>query len=628
MLEFKAEILELIVKGSSLADVMDHICRHIEARFPDVACSVLTVDRNGTLHPLAAPSLPKAYSQSLDNLSVGPNVGSCGTAAYTGKPVVITDIATDPRWMPFPAFQEATLSIGFKACWSSPLVDTSGIVLATFALYFRAKRGPTDDEREMVSACLHLCDLAFARHQRVTARELRANTDALTSLPNRGSFTRALAHLDCDKPGSWALLVIDLDNLKTINDTFGHAIGDELIQEVAFRLGQFAIPDSAFRIGGDEFVILIKDPKRLSDLAQTAQEVSTVLAAPVEFAHFSIVPEATTGAAIVTGDETDPQAVLRNADLALYHAKETNRGAFVRYWPGIDTRMTARLSSMQNVDAALNEGRIEAWYQPIVRLDDQRIVGLEALCRMISPAGDVLPAATFAEAMSDAHIASLLTHRMFTSVRDDMRRWLDHGIDFGSVSVNVTAADLRGGRLQSALDEIFVEKALLERLVLEVTESVYIDDHDKTVIDAVVALKDRGVRIALDDFGTGFASLTHLLDLPVDFIKIDQSFTARLPVDEVSGTIIAGLVAIARKLDASITAEGVETPVQAAALLDLGCELGQGFLFSPCVNRGDASRLLMHHAATNPHGVPLPGQPLQPQRESSSSSSEPERLRK
>lgn len=609
MLGFKVRILELIAKGASLADVIDHMCREIEARFHGVVCSVLTVDRSGMLHPLSSPSLPEAYSQALDNLTVGPNVGSCGTAAYTGRPVEVTDIASDPRWTPFPAFQDAALSLGLKACWSSPLVDASGIVLATFALYFRDARGATDEERKIVSICLHLCELAFARHQRVTDREHRANTDALTTLPNRGSFSRALTHLSCGEPDSWALLLIDLDNLKMINDTFGHAVGDKLLQEVAIRLARFAIPDGAFRIGGDEFVIVIKDPQRLRDLAATANAVFGVLSVPIAFEHFSIVPEATMGGAVVVGDESGPEVVQRNADVALYHAKETNRGAFVHYWPGIDTRMTARLSSIESVDAALQEGRIDAWYQPVVRLGDRRIAGLEALCRMVSPTGDILPASAFAEATSDARIASVLTHRMLSIVREDMRTWLGLGIDFGRIAVNVTAVDLRGGRLESALDAIFDDRTLFPRLIIEVTENVCIGDRDRTVVEAVRALKQQGLSIALDDFGTGYASLTHLLDLPVDFIKIDQSFTARLPEDEVSGAIIAGLVAIARKTGAFVTAEGVETVGQADRLMELGCKLGQGYHFARAVDRSEAARLLMRHAASNPHAIPLSNSP-------------------
>ena len=630
MLRFKVTILELMAKGAALPEIMDSICREIEARLPGVVCSVLTVDRSGTLHPLAAPSLPDAYSQALDNMAIGPNVGSCGTAAYLGKPVEVSDIATDPRWTPFPAFQEAALSLGLKACWSSPLVDEEGIVLATFALYFREARAPASKERKIVDICLHLCGLAFARDQRITDRWHSAYTDALTLLPNQSSFARALAHLGCERPAGWGVLLLELDNLTTVNDTFGHAVGDRLLQDVAKRLGRFAIPDSAFRVGGGEFILLIKDPARLRDIEGTACAVLDAISAPLEFEHFSIVPEATMGAAIVAGDETSPEDLREKADLALYHAKKTGRGGFMTYSASIGTRMSALTSSIESVETALREGRIDAWYQPVVRLKDQRIVGLEALCRMISPAGEIISASAFAEATSDARIASVLTHRMLSAASEDMRNWRELGIDFGYVGVNVTAVDLRGGRLGDVLGELFPDEALLRQLVLEVTETVYIGEHDRAVVEALSALRDRGVSIALDDFGTGFASLTHLLELPVDFIKVDQAFTARLPDDNVSGKIIAGLVAIAETLGASVTAEGVETAGQVEKLLELGCLMGQGFYFSRGVHRSEVARLLMRHAASNPHSIPLHGQPVHAPRGTArgGTSAKPEKRRK
>lgn len=610
VLKFKATILELIAKGLPLAEVMNDICLQIEQRFPDVVCSVLTVDRSGTLHPLAAPSLPESYSQGLDNLTIGPNVGSCGTAAYLGRPVEAHDIASDPRWSPFPAFQQAALSLGLRACWSSPLMDEKNTVLATFALYFREPRGPTGKEREIVNVCLHLCQLAFARDIRVADRERRANTDALTELPNRGSFDRAIAHLACDQAGGWGVFMIDLDNLKTVNDTFGHSAGDRLLQDLAARLSRFVVPDSAFRVGGDEFAVVIKDPGRLQNMRKTAGSLLEVLSRPVECGQFSLVAEASIGGAIVAGDEARPDDVRYKADLALYHAKTNGRGGFAQYAKAIGKRMVARISSIESLDAALKEGRIEAWYQPVVRLADRRIVGFEALCRMVSPTGEIISAASFADAAADARVASVLTHRMLAAVAEDMRSWRDLGIDFGYVAVNVTAVDLRGGRLGETLDRHFSDERLMKRLILEVTESIYIGERDRLAFEALSALRRRGVYIALDDFGTGFASLTHLLELPVDFIKVDQTFTARLPDDEVSATIIAGLVAIADKLGASVTAEGVETEAQAARLRELGCRVGQGFLFSRGVPRSEAARLLMRHAASHADSVPLPGTPI------------------
>jgi len=609
VIDLRVTTLEHIARGDSLDRVMDHLCRAFEANFPEAVCSVLMVDRGGMLHPLAAPNLPETYSAALDNLAIGPNVGSCGTAAYIRAPVEVRDIATDPRWA---NYRDAALPLGLKACWSSPILDSSGLVLATFALYFRNSRGPTAGERQLVDICIYMCELAMARHLRVTERERSANMDALTNLPNRRSFEQTLGHMDCEMPGSWALMILDLDNLKTINETFGHEAGDRLLQETANRLAQLATPDRAFRVGGDEFAILIVAPERLRALDNFAECVHTALAGTIDFAAFSILPEATIGYAALSEQDKDAIHTLRHADHALYHAKTVNRGGYLRYMPAMSEPVAARLSSISAVQAAMNEGRLRAWYQPIVGLHDRRIAGLEALCRMITPDGVVLPAAAFAEATIAPGIASQLTRAMLEMVAADMRLWRDAGVPPTSMAVNVTAADLRGARLLQVINEAFDHDAeMIGRLVLEVNETVYIDRHDRTMAQTIETLRQRGIRIALDDFGTGYASLTHLLDFPFDSIKIDKSFIDRLTVDDssvddVSGTIIAALLAIARKRGASVTAEGIEHAQQAARLDALGCPFGQGYLFAPAVDRSETARLLIHHAASGKHGAPMP----------------------
>ena len=616
MIDLRVTTLEHIARGDSLDRVMDHLCRAFEANFPEVICSVLMVDRGGMLHPLAAPSLPDGYSASLDNVAIGPNVGSCGTAAYIRAPVEVRDIAGDPRWA---NFRDAALPLGLRACWSSPILDPSGLVLATFALYFHQSRGPTERERQLVEICIHLCELAMARHLRVTERERSANMDALTNLPNRRSFEQTLEHIDCDTPGSWALMLVDLDNLKTTNDTFGHEAGDRLLQETAGRLAKLATPDRAFRIGGDEFAILIVAPERLEALEAFARHVLTHLGGTIDFATFSILPEATIGFAALSALDRSADDTRRNADHALYHAKSVHRGSFRRYSPEMSDPVAARLSSISAVQAAMAEGRLRAWDQPIVRLGDRRIVGLEALCRMVTPEGAIIPASAFAEATLAPGIASQLTRVMLEMVAADLRLWRDSGIPPISMAVNVTATDLRGARLLPVITQAFAgDRDLIGQLVLEVNESVYFDRHDRHMATAIDALREQGIRIALDDFGTGYASLTHLLDFPFDSLKIDKSFIDRLTVDDLSSTIIAALLAIADKRGATVTAEGIEHAQQAARLSEMGCPFGQGYLFAPASDRSETARLLICHAASGPVSAPMPmievhrGQPPSP----------------
>ncbi|AMJ63785.1 putative bifunctional diguanylate cyclase/phosphodiesterase [Bosea sp. PAMC 26642] len=580
----------MIAKGETLEATTDRLCREIELLLPNVRCSVLRVDRGGLLHPLAGPTFPDEYSAGFEGLMIGPQVGSCGTAAYLRTAIVVADIATDPRWADY---RQHALSLGLRACWSTPILDASGSVLGTFALYFKEQRGPTAREEKIVTSCSSLCAIAMERDQRVTDRERRAFIDALTNLPNRASFDVSLERLSCAEAGAWALLLIDLDNLKTINDTFGHAAGDALLQTVASRIGESVLPDRVFRMGGDEFAVILQGEDALADIKGTTRRIFQALAPSAQCGGHVIQPRATIGGALLSADDDDATTVREHADLALYHAKETGRGGFVLYWPGMGNAITTRIEVIRDVDAALREGRIDAFYQPILRLDTRAIVGLEALCRLRKPSGEIVSAAAFHQATLDVSVASHLTERMMAAVAADIRFWLDQGIPLQHVGINIASADFHSGTLFSRLEAAFGRQNVpLKHIILEVTESVYLGQRDPIVAREIKALRAHGLRVALDDFGTGFASLTHLLTVPIDIIKIDKSFIDRLDEGDPSLAIVQGLVDIARKLDIRVIAEGIENEDQAALLTDIGCVLGQGYLFSPAVPRDVATGLL------------------------------------
>lgn len=585
-------ILEMIARGETLEHTAARLCCEVEDLAPGVICSVLTVDPAGLLHPLAAPSLPDAYSRSLDGIAIGPAVGSCGTAAYLRTAVTVTDIETDPRWA---TFKHLALPLGLRACWSSPILSAQDTPIGTFAFYYRECRPPTALEEAIVDRCVHLCVIAIERHQRVIQHERRAFTDGLTGMRNRAAFEAALAALPCDVPGAWALLVADLDNLKVINDTFGHHAGDGLLRTAGARIAGAIFPNRIFRIGGDEFAVILQSADALRDLDATAERVLSALVTPTDCGGQTVIPRATIGGAVLSIGDRTAERVRQNADFALYHAKETGRGGFVRYWPGIGSTMTRRLTAIRDVDAALRDNRIEAYYQPIVRLDTREVVGLEALCRM--RIGDrIVPAMAFHEATTDVHVAVELTARMMSLVAADIRAWLDMGIPFQHVGINVSSADMHGAVdqvLQAAFEAAGVP---LKHVILEVTESVYMGRGDRIVQRAVEALRAKGLRVALDDFGTGFASLTHLMTVPVDIIKIDKSFVDRLAPEDASMAIVEGLIQIAGKLDIRVVAEGIEREEQARCLQSLGCPLGQGYLFSQAVDRHATTTLLMNRA--------------------------------
>ncbi|WP_404482136.1 putative bifunctional diguanylate cyclase/phosphodiesterase [Novosphingobium sp. BL-52-GroH] len=593
MTELQNTILEMIAKGESLSDTVTRLCREVERIVPEAICSVLTIDQKGCLRPLAAPSLPAAYSAALNGVAIGPDVGACGTAAFLGCEVVSRDVETDPRWR---EFRDLALPLGLRACWSSPIFGDHDRPIATFAFYFRKKRGPSAIERGIVQQSVHLCAIALDRHRRVLEHERRASTDALTSLPNRAAFDEALAKLDCTLPGTWALCVVDLDNLKVVNDTFGHRAGDLLLKQVGTRLTHAAEPDRVFRIGGDEFAAIVTAPAALADLDRTVAGYLEALVPTVDCEGSIIGPRATIGFAVLSHGDRTAERVRQNADFALYHAKETGRGGSVRYWPGIGTRMTRRLTAIREVDAALRDGRIEAHYQPIMKLDTGEVVGLEALCRM--RLGDnFVSAASFHEATTDAGVASAITERIVTQVAADVRGWLDMGIPFQHVGINVSSADFHKGTIYALLTEKFHEQGVaLKHVILEVTESVYMDDDAGVVRKAMAAMRADGLKIALDDFGTGYASLTHLLTVPVDIIKIDKSFVDGIVSSGASSAIVGGIVRIADELGIKVVAEGIETASQIGQLTSLGCCLGQGFFYSRAISSREAGLMMLDRA--------------------------------
>jgi diguanylate cyclase (GGDEF)-like protein len=502
----------------------------------------------------------------------------------------VTDIAHDPRWH---AFKQLALPLNLRACFSSPIFSSKGKILGTFALYFDEARGPTSFEQSIVGGCLPLAMIALERHDRVMERQRLAFTDALTSLPNRGRFNDVLQQgMETD----WSLMLIDIDNLKTVNDTFGHAAGDELIVAVALRLTAALGSIPVYRLGGDEFAAILEGiPEQ--QVRQLAAGIAEEICQPINCEGHAVFTTVTIGIARSRAAALSVTEIRQNADFALYHAKDQHRGQYLVYDPSVPTAISRRNCAISDVASALKDGRIQAWYQPVVRLDTEEIVGVEALARMIAPDGSVTPAAAFHEATKDAHVAAALTHRMIECIAKDVRGWLDLDIPFQHVGINLSAADFTStdfpGNLLAAFKQ---ENVPLHHAVLEVTESVYLGERDQRIARKIQSLRRSGFKVALDDFGTGFASLTHLISVPVDIIKIDRSFVERLGPGDAATVIIEGILHIANGMGIRVVAEGVETRQQANLLMTRGCQLAQGFLYSKAVPANIMASLLLQGA--------------------------------
>ncbi|WP_433994337.1 putative bifunctional diguanylate cyclase/phosphodiesterase [Bradyrhizobium lablabi] len=419
-----------------------------------------------------------------------------------------------------------------------------------------------------------------------------AHYDALTDLPNRVLFRERLEQaLKTVRPGEQlAVLYIDIDEFKSVNDALGHPVGDELLMGVADRLrGCLNASDVAARLGGDEFAVIQTAIKSQSEATELVDKIHSAIRQPFECAGNLITTDASIGIALAAGDGLDLDQLLRNADLALYGAKGDGRRTYRFFETGMDARAKARRSLELELRQAISDGSLEAWYQPVVNLEDNKVSSCEALLRWRHPERGMISPAEFIPIAEETGLINQLGHWVLNTACAEAANWPDEV----RVAVNVSPVQFRSQTLALNVAAALAASGLAAgRLELEITEAVLIRD-DEAALEVLHQLRKLGVRIALDDFGTGYSSLSYLLRFPFDKIKIDRSFIRDLAGAGASSSIVQAVVNIAAASDMTTTAEGVETEQQRNLLHILGCTEMQGFLFSPAIPAAEIRRLLL-----------------------------------
>jgi diguanylate cyclase (GGDEF)-like protein/PAS domain S-box-containing protein len=460
---------------------------------------------------------------------------------------------------------------------------------------FRVVREP-DGERVLRGVMLD----ATREKELEATLEWQASHDPLTHLANRERFTRrverCLQAVHADPGRADAVVFVDLDDFKTVNDSLGHAAGDELIRSVGSRLRScLRAQDTAGRLGGDEFAVLLEDVGDPADVLRIARRVQRQVQLPHRLRGQSVVTSASLGVAYLR-DAEDATSVLRNADLAMYRAKELGKGRVATYEPVMHAAAVRRLDLRTALEHALDQGQLRVELQPIVDLATTRMVGAEALLRWTHPVFGVVSPEDFVPVAEDTGAI----RRIGAWSLEQATGWLADRHAEGhrelSVSVNVSPVQLRDGGFVEVVAACLARSGLPPAaVVLEVTEQALMSDRSWCGLAELDAL---GVGIAMDDFGTGYASLAYLADLAVDELKIDRAFVAGLDGTSRGHAVPRAVVQLAHSLDLTVVAEGVETDAQWRALLELGCELGQGFRFSPSVAMEQATRLIGRPLAT------------------------------
>ena len=578
----QAHILQKIALSAPLGEVLEQLVHLIEAQLKGIVGSILLLEVDGIRLRLgAAPNLPKAYNEVVDGVCIGPKVGSCGTAAYRQEAVIVADIMTDPLWEDFRGLA-AEHSLG--SCWSTPILSHQGAVLGTFAMYSSSIRAPTEAESHLIDVATRIAGIAIERKLAEERISFMASHDALTGLPNRSLLNDRVAQavLYAERYDRWvAVVFVDLDNFKIINDSLGHNAGDEVLKTVAGRMVECTkTTDTIVRLGGDEFVVVLFDqPKDADVISAAVQKIQASIALPVRHGGHEFRVTGSFGVAIYPNDGLGAETLIANADAAMYRAKDIGRDVFQFYTPemNVEVHETFRLSGELRDAVARSEFML--LYQPQVDLRTNRIFAVEALLRWNHPTQGLVSPLKFIPLAEETGLIVPIGDWVLHEACRQNKAWQDSGLPPLTVCVNVSARQFKEknlvSRVVSALSASGLEGKYLE---LELTESLVMKDVDLAIV-TMKELRRLGVQLSIDDFGTGYSSLSALKNFPVARLKIDKSFITDLMTNENDKAVAGAVISLGQKLNLRVVAEGVETDEQLKFLRDNNCDEMQGYLF-------------------------------------------------
>jgi diguanylate cyclase (GGDEF)-like protein/PAS domain S-box-containing protein len=597
----QAQILEMIATNTSLENVLDRLVRLIESQLNGIYGSILLLDDDGqTLRHGAAPSLAEVYTKAIDGVKIGPTVGSCGTAVYHRKAVIVTDIMSDPLWKDYRHVAEPH---GYRSCWSTPILAHDGSVLGVFAMYSTTVREPAPAETLLVDVAIRIAGIAIERKRAEDRIKFLAHHDALTGLPNRSLLNDRLtqAILQTERYNPWVSVVfVDLDNFKNINDSLGHNAGDQLLKVVAARMvAAVRATDTVMRLGGDEFIILLVDqPDNPAVISATLGRIRSAVAEPMVIEGRTLYVTCSMGVATYPADSENPETLVRNADAAMYKAKEAGRDNVQFYTSEMNAKIHEKLALQQELRNALVRSEFILHYQPQVDLRSGRVFAAEALIRWQHPTQGFLTPVKFIPVAEETGLIVQIGAWVLHEACLQNKAWQDQGLPPISVCVNVSARQFMEknliSRVVSALRDSGLEAKYLE---LEITESLIMHDVDQAIA-TMQALRKLGVQLAIDDFGTGYSSLNALKTFPVARLKIDKSFISNIPANESDKAVAAAVISLGQKLNLRVIAEGVETAEQVEFLQANNCDEIQGYHISKPIGPEAIEKFLKSQSAT------------------------------
>jgi|GEM_PF-627103 len=430
----------------------------------------------------------------------------------------------------------------------------------------------------------------------------QANFDHLTQLPNRSLFIDRLSQFLATfkrEQKSFALLFMDLDRFKVVNDTLGHAVGDELLKLVAKRLQEnLAESDTIARFGGDEFTVLLPRIKNIHSAAHVAERLISLLTAPFIIESSEVFIGTSIGITIYPDDANDESSLIRNADMAMYHAKESGRNTYRFYTQSMNEKMLERMQLEKDLHRAIEENELFLEYQPVINPNNHQVVGAEALVRWMHPQKGRLAPLQFIPIAEETGLIRQLGEWVMQKAMNELAQWHRQGHSHLYMAINVSSAQRMLG-LTAEKVQHFIQQAEVEPkyITLEITESLLID-HTEDSLEWLQSLKSTGLKLSIDDFGTGFSSLSYLRHFPVDTLKVDKSFVDDILTFKQNAKLVESIVSLAHNFDLTVVAEGVEEKQQMEFLQNLECDYIQGYYYSKPLSEKDFLVYITHQQET------------------------------
>ena len=541
---------------------------------------------------------------------IGDGMGAISEAVVTKCPVVVADIALDPvlgRLLHPPGAHGDGGEGGdgdgasYRASSSWPIMSKRGQILGILSMFYQDAGTPSSTDMTLVGIGTDLAGIAIeGKIADDTIRHL-AHHDELTGLPNRFLYTRhlekALAHSERTN-APVAVLFLDLDRFKHINDSFGHVAGDGVLRTISERFTHcLRSIDILARVGGDEFIVLVDDFSTPHQLGEIAQRLMHEATQPFEIDGQECQISVSIGIATYPLDGADARTLLKHADIAMYRAKATGKNNYQFYSATMNTHTVDRLALETRLRRAIERNEFVVHYQPKIDIETGLVAGAEALVRWMHPERGLLYPGAFIELAEEAGLIGAIGLQVIDRTCAGIRRFDQAGIHFGRVAINLSARQFSETALLNDVARIVATHDVTpSRLEFEITESMVMNNREEA-IGLMDRMRELGYTLSIDDFGTGYSSLAYLKRFPVDSVKVDKSFINDIPHDANDSAIVQAIIVMAHTLGLKVTAEGVETATQLEILRGFGCDEYQGFYYSKAVPEAEFIALLQRQHA-------------------------------